>query len=59
MNISGAIVHHTYQTTGKKTVHVTAKNQVEKLERNIIVFVNYEIQGENFTVIVNGMIEVQ
>ena len=59
MNISGAIVHHTYQTSGKKTVHVTAKNQVEKLERNIIVFVNYEIQGENFTVIVNGMIEVQ
>ena len=36
MNISGAIVHHTYQTSGKKTVHVTAKNQVEKLERREI-----------------------
>ena len=46
--ILGPLVHHTYQTSGKKTVHVTAKNQVEKLERNISVFVNYEIQGESF-----------
>ena len=43
--IPGPFVSHKYLTAGKKTVHVTAKNKVHKLEENITVFVNHEIQG--------------
>ena len=42
---AGPVVNHKYLTAGKKTVHITAKNKVHKLEENITVFVNHEIQG--------------
>ncbi|KAL3831269.1 hypothetical protein ACJMK2_023042, partial [Sinanodonta woodiana] len=47
---TGPTITHLYKTAGKKTVFLTAQNEVAALNRSVIIYVEHVIQGADITV---------